>query len=212
MIFLPSLQLSQRQLLNGISIWIFEVSGRTIASIDGHYINTVVYDPLRGSSYLSQPVELQNPSKGLVNIKNNDNECFRWCHARFLDPQNVKDPQRIKKSDRKVTQDLDYDAIEFSFSAKDNAKIEGENKININVFGYENKQFYPIHVSKGSNDDELNLLLITEGEKKHYVLIKDFDELLFNKTKHKNKKNFVCTVFNVLVHKRYFPNIRPTAW
>ena len=66
--FLPSLQLSQQQLLNGISIWISEVSGRTIANIDGHYINTVVYDTLRGSSYLSQPVELQNPSTGLVNI------------------------------------------------------------------------------------------------------------------------------------------------
>ena len=58
-----------------------------------------------------------------------------------------------------MTQDLDYDGIEFPFSAKDNAKIDGENKININVFGYENKQFYPIHVSKGSNEDELNLLL-----------------------------------------------------
>lgn len=101
-----------------------------------------------------------------------------------------------------MTQDLDYDGIEFPFSAKDNAKIEGENNINVNVFGYENKQFYPIHVSKGSNEDELNLLLKTKGGKKHYVLIKDFDKLLFNKTKHKNKKNFVRTVFNVLVHKR----------
>ena len=29
-------------------------------------------------------------------IMNNDNECFRWCHIRYLNPQE-KDPQRSKK-------------------------------------------------------------------------------------------------------------------
>ena len=56
-------------------------------------------------------------------------------------------------------------------------------------FGYENKQFFPTNVSKGP-EDELNLLLITGGEKKHYVLIKGFNSLMYNKTKHKNRKNF----------------------
>ena len=35
----------------------------------------------------------------------------------------------------------------------------------------------------------LNLLLITKDEKKH-VLIKDFNRMMFNKTKHANKKHF----------------------
>ena len=64
---------------------------------------------------------------------------------------------------------LDYEGIEFPVSAKDYAKLEWENTININVFGYENKQFYPIYVSKECNEDVLNLLLITKDEKKHYV-------------------------------------------
>ena len=36
----------------------------------------------------------------------------------------------------------------------------------------------------------MNLLLITEDEKKHYVLIKDFNAFMYNQTKHKKKKHF----------------------
>ena len=68
--------------------------------------------------------------------------------------------------------DLDYEGIEFPVSVKDYPKLEWKNTININVFGYENKQFYPVYVSNGPYEDELNLLLITGGEKKHYALIK----------------------------------------
>ena len=32
-------------------------------------------------------------------MKNEDDECFRWCHIRHLNPQK-KDPQRIKKEDK----------------------------------------------------------------------------------------------------------------
>ena len=50
--FLPSLGLSQQQILNGIGVWLSEGSGWTISSIDEHYINTVVYEPTKGSSYI----------------------------------------------------------------------------------------------------------------------------------------------------------------
>ena len=43
--FLPSLGLSQQQILNGIGVWLSEGSGWFISSIDEHYINTVVYEP-----------------------------------------------------------------------------------------------------------------------------------------------------------------------
>ena len=80
--------------------------------------------------------------------------------------------------------------MDFPVSLKDYNKIEEQNNINISVFGYENKQFYPIYVSKQKNEDILNLLLITEDENKHYVLIKDFNRMMYNKTKHKEKKHF----------------------
>ena len=62
--------------------------------------------------------------------------------------------------------------------------------ININVFGYENKQPYPIFVSKEKYDRELNLLLITENDNKHCELIKDFNGFMFNQTKHEHRKHF----------------------
>ena len=42
---------------------------------------------------------------------------------------------------------LKYDGIEFPVSVKQHNKIEKQINININVFGYENNQFYPIYVS-----------------------------------------------------------------
>ena len=50
-------------------------------------------------------------------------------------------------------------------------------------------QFY---VSKKSFDDCMSVLMIDEKDKSHYVYIKDFNRLMFNKTKNKNKKWF-CT-------------------
>lgn len=63
-----------------------------------------------------------------------------------------------------------------------------QNSINVNVFGYENKEFYPIYVSKENNEDVLNLLLVTKDDNQHYVLIKDFNSLMFHKTKHEERK------------------------
>ena len=139
--FLSSLQLSQQQILKGIGVWLSEGSGWTVSSINEHYINTVVYEPMRGHSYLPLPVKLQNSVKGLINLQNKDDECFRWCHIRYLNPQNDH-PQRIKKTDRKMVQELNYQRVEFPVAAKHYGKIEEQNSININVFGYANEQFY----------------------------------------------------------------------
>ena len=68
---------------------------------------------------------------------------------------------------------MDYSGNEFPVKMNDYNKIEEQNNININVFGYEDKQKFPIYISKERFNDNLNLLLITENENKHYVLIKD---------------------------------------
>ena len=184
-----ALQLSKEQILNMIAKLISEGSGWTVESVDNHYLNIVQYQPMKGSSYIKLPQELRNSAKGLINMKNEDNECFRWCHIRHLNPQN-KDPQRIKKSDKEYVKNLDYSGIEFPVTTKQYNEIEKQNEININVFGYENKQPYPIYVSKEKYEDCINLLLITEEKNKHYVLIKDFNNFMYNKTKHKERKHF----------------------
>ena len=184
-----ALQLSKQQILNMIAQWISEGSGWTIESVDNHCLNIVQYQPMKGSSYIKLPQELRNSAKGLINMKNEDNECFRWCHIRHLNPQDIH-PERIKKSDKEYINKLDYSGIEFPVTIKQYNKIEKQNEININVFGYENKQPYPIFVSKEKYEDCINILLITEEKNKHYVLIKDFNNFMYNKTKHKERKHF----------------------
>ena len=126
--------------------------------------------------------------KGLINIKNEDNQCFRWCHIRHLNPQDVHS-ERIKKSDRQYINKLNYNGIEFLVTTKQYNKIEKQNEININVFGYENKKPYPIYTSKEKFEDHMELLLITENENKH-VLMKDFNCFMFNQTKYQHRKHF----------------------
>ena len=166
------LSMSRQEILNVIDKWVSEGSGWVIDRIDSHYINVTLYKPLNGSSYIELPMELRNPKKGLINIKNKDDECFRRCHIRHLNPQE-KDPQRIKKEDKKMINELNYDGIDFPFSQKHYNKVEKQNSIRINVFGYENGQPFPIHISKETFENQMNLLLITKDEKKHYVLIKE---------------------------------------
>ena len=181
--------MSRQEILNVIDKWVSKGSGWVIDRTDSHYINVTTYQPLHRSSYLELPAKLRNSKKGLINIKNKDNECFRWCHIRHLNPQK-KDPQRIKKEDKRLIGGLNYEGIEFPVSQKEYNKIETQNSIRINVFGYEKEQLFPIHISKEKFEDQMNLLLITEDKKKHYVLIKDFNAFMYNQTKHKEKKHF----------------------
>ena len=49
--------------------------------------------------------------------------------------------------------------------------VEETLEMNVNVFCYENK-IYPIHISKKSYTQVLNVLLTTNEEKSHYAFIK----------------------------------------
>ena len=162
----PKLNMSRQEILNLIDKWVSEGSGWIIDRIDSHYINVTQNKPLNGSSYMELPTELRNPKKGLINMKNEDEECFKWCHIRHINPQ-IKYPERIKKEDKKMINELDYDGIDFPLSQKHYNKVEKQNSIRINVFGYEDGQPFPIHTSKETFEDQMNLLLITKGEKKH---------------------------------------------
>ena len=142
---------------------------------------------MMGSSFIRLPSELKNPMKGMINIRNDDDTCFLWCHVRHLNPVN-NDAARIKKKDRRIADTLDYSDIDFPVSNKDYGKIEDKNGICVNFFSYEGGAVCPIYVSEKSFDDCLNLLMIHEGERSHYIYIKDFNRLMFNKTKNECKK------------------------
>ena len=176
-------------MLNTIDQWISEGSGWTIDRIDNHYLNVMSYKPFNESNYIEPPIKLRNAKKGLINVKNDDNRCFLWCHVRHLSPQETN-PQRVKKEDKEFANKLDYSGIDFPVSSKSYSKIEKQNNIRINVFGYENNEPFLIYISEEKFEDQMNLLLITKDEKKHYVIIKDFNCFMYNQMSHKRKKHF----------------------
>ena len=96
----------------------------------------------------------------------------------------------MTKKDKELVSKLNYERINFPASKKDYCKIEVQNKICINVFCYENKVVYPVYLSDQKFSDSVDLLLISDKFKSHYVYVKDFDRFMFNKTKYKGKKYF----------------------
>ena len=140
---------SFQEIFNGINNWISEGSSWVTESIDGEYINVSIYSPLSGSSCTELPV--RNSKKGLINIKNDDNKCFRWCHTKILNRLKTH-PERITKADRSLSS-LEYGGIKFAVSKKDYGRIEKKSNIWINVFADENGLAYPVHVRDKKFED-----------------------------------------------------------
>ena len=74
-------------------------------------------------------------------------------------------------------------------------------------FGSENKVF-PLYVSKKSNEQELNVLLMSNEEISHHVFIKDFNRLIYLevKTKNAHKKHFCMSCLQNFTTKEILNN------
>ena len=82
-----------------IDNWINEGSGRITELIESQYISISTYRPLSRSSYVNLPAELKSSKNGLINVKNNDQKWFLWCHVRHTNPVKIH-PERITKKDK----------------------------------------------------------------------------------------------------------------
>ena len=58
------------------------------------------------------PAELRILKKGLINIKNNDQKCFLWCHIRYTNLVKIH-TERITREDKKLANNLSYDGTGF---------------------------------------------------------------------------------------------------
>ena len=118
-----SLESAFQEILCRIDNWINEGSGWIVELIESQYINNSTYRPLSGSSYVKLPAELRSPKKGLIDIKNNDQKCFLWCHVRHINPVKIHQ-ERITQEDKELADDLNCDRVEFLVREKDFGKIE----------------------------------------------------------------------------------------
>ena len=131
---LESLAKFQRQGSN----WRFH----SVLSLDLHIAK---YFPLGGFSYIPLPMFLA-AKKAIINLKNEDDECFKWAITRALIPVE-KNSERIHKKLREKSEVLNLDGLKFPVNLSDINKFENHNSsISVNVFGYE-KPVYPLRIS-----------------------------------------------------------------
>ena len=76
-----------------------------------------------GSSYVKLPAELKSPKIGLIIIKNNDQKCFLWCYVKDINLVKIH-PERITWEDKKLSNDLDCDGVDFPSREKELAKLK----------------------------------------------------------------------------------------
>ena len=58
------------------------------------------------------------------------------------------------------------------------------------MFGYEDELVFQIYVSDWKFEDSIDLLLLIDDDKSHYVYMNDFDRFMFHETNNKNRKWF----------------------
>ncbi len=197
-----------------------EGSGWQLKSVEGLDISVVKFNPLSRSGYSELPKFISN-KKAVINMRNEKSEeegeckckkckesemCFKWAVTRALNPM-TKNPQGITKELEEQSKKYDWSGITFPTKVNDIPIWEknNKNKININVFGYdeETKKVYTIKLCDGNTsvvlDEEetqdnkfINLFLHDDN---HYCVVKNLGRLVSSQLSKNNHKKHFCPSF-----------------
>ena len=148
----------------------------------------------RGGSYINSPKWLKD-KKSTINPKNNDHKCFQYAATLALNLDKItKDPQRISKIKSFIEQ-YNWKEIEFPSTSKDWKKFELNNEIALNILYvlHNTKKIHVAYKSKHNltRENQIILLMITDGGKWHYLTVKNLSRLLRG-TKSNHVGDFYC--------------------
>ena len=175
-----------------------EGSGWQFKQVEKLVLHTTRWDPINAGSYIDLPEALKN-KHAIIDMKNQDEKYFMWCVLRALNPKD-NHPERID-SDLKSKEDtLNMQGIRYPVNFRDIDRFEHLNpNISISVVGYnKDERVYPLKVSKYTQSEhDIVLLLIKDGEKSHYCLVKNMSALLASQiNNHKGTCNICLNCFN----------------
>ena len=150
-------------------------------------INYLFYDfnrvsTSKGGSYIESPKWLKD-KKCAINQKNNDNKCFQYAATLALNFNKIdKHPQRISKI-KSFIENHNWNDINFPATKKDWNKFEVNNKdvaLNILYVSFNTKKIEITYKSKYNlvRDNQIILLMISNGENRHYLAVKSLSRLL----------------------------------
>ncbi|XP_065677374.1 uncharacterized protein LOC136092757 [Hydra vulgaris] len=139
------------KILESLSAFQQSRSSWRFVSVEKMDINIIEYSPINARSYIPHNKELAN-KKAIINIKNEDNECFNWCVARFFNTKE-NNSERVDKDLKKQAEKLNWEKIEFPVSLNQITQFEKNNQdISVNVFGYKSSIKY-----RGAAHNDCNL-------------------------------------------------------
>ena len=174
-------------------------SGWVFMEIENLTLHTSIWNPLNASSYIDLPQFLKN-KKAIINMKNRDNECFKWCVLRAIYPKN-KNTERIDKDLKNKEDTLNMEGINYPVDFRGVDRFENQNPdISISILGYsKDERIYPLRISKytkckkeDGRKHDIVLLLIKDGENSHYCLIKNLSALLTSQINNRKGKLYFC--------------------
>ena len=159
------------------------------------FIDIYETNPIRGSSYIPTPPKFNNSRCGLINIQNDDQECFRWC-LKYHQSAKDKNASRICKL-KNVVDKYNYEGIEYPTSYDDIYNFEEINKVCVYVYTLAENNSIIIDTegtAEYAMNEIIHLLRIEEEDNSHYVYIKKIENFI-NLSTHSCDKG-----------KRYCPN------
>ena len=185
-----------------------EGSGWQFFEIINLTLHTTRWDPLNAGSYIDLPPFLKN-KKALINMKNEDDECFKWSVLRALYPKD-NHPERIDNDLKSKEDTLNMKGIRYPVSFRDIDRFESQNpNISISVVGYneKNKTINPLKKSNYTGCEHDIVLLLLKGLKKgengeekensHYVRVKNMSALIASQiNSHKGTCNICLNCFS----------------
>ena len=177
-------------LLNKFAEWIRDGSGWILAEVLALDINVAKYQPLKGKSYFKLPTHLKR-KRAVINVQNKDKYCFLWCILAALYPAKIH-PERISHY-KKYFNTLNTTGISFPMQVNNVSKFERRNNLCVNVYEYTKENIYPLYVSRVKNFEnkkKVHLLLVKNGNKHHYCLIKSLSRLFREQSGHTNRRYY----------------------
>ena len=184
-----------------------EGSGWVFVAVEKIVLHTTRWDPINAGSYIDLPSFLKN-KKALINMQNQDDECFKWNILRVLNPKD-NHPERIDKDLKSKQDTLNMEGIRYPVSFRGIDRFESQNpNISISVVGYneKDKTINPLKRSNYTGCEHDIVLLLLKGWKKeengeekensHYVLVKNMSALLASQiNNHKGTCNICLNCF-----------------
>ena len=159
-------------------------------------VNFLYYDfnKTRGGSYIDSPKWLKD-KKSIINPKNNDDKCFQYVVTLALNLDKIKkDPQRVSKI-KPFIEIYNWEDIDFPSTSKDWKKFECNNEVALNILyvPYNTKKINIAYKSKNNltQEKQIILLMISDGQKWHYLVVKNLSRLLRGITSN-HKEDFYC--------------------